>query len=140
MASGCRLRMGLSTSGQPMPFAQSSCIFCNTILWSQARDLSARTLDTGFESRLGHGSLYLVYVLCRYTPCDELINYPRSPTICRKFMKERGWGGTRNGGVTGLYSYIRRLALYVIKTVTRYQGTQLFGGKPRTRSWLLTNT
>jgi hypothetical protein len=50
--------------------------------------LSARTLDRGFESRLRHGCLSLVFlccvVLCRYRPCDVLITRPGSPTVCRK--------------------------------------------------------
>jgi hypothetical protein len=54
----------------------------------EARALTARALDRGLESRLGHvclsfGSLCLV-VLCTYRPCDELITGPRSPTVWLK--------------------------------------------------------
>jgi hypothetical protein len=65
--------------------------------WSVTWTLSTRILKRGFESRLGHGCLFLVslccVVLCRYRHCEELITRSKVlPYVVKLIIKPLGWG------------------------------------------------
>jgi hypothetical protein len=59
---------------------------------SEARVLTALTLDSSFASHLRHRCLSLVFlcciIVCRYRPCEELITHPGRPTVRREIYYE----------------------------------------------------